>query len=133
VIVFLDVNIVIYAVERPPMFGPRAAARIARSTTAGDTFVVSHLIRMECLVGPLRTGSPVVLSQYNTFFGSPHVRVVDITAAVCDRAAAIRATHRFAALDSLHLAAAVQNGGDVFLTNDTRLSRFPDLTVEVLP
>jgi predicted nucleic acid-binding protein len=35
--------------------------------------------------------------------------------------------------DSLHLAAAVEGGCDRFLTNDARLSRFPDIPVEVLP
>jgi hypothetical protein len=35
--------------------------------------------------------------------------------------------------DSLHLAAAVEAGCDRFLTNDTRLSAFTALPVEVLP
>ena len=34
---------------------------------------------------------------------------------------------------NLQLATAVEHGCDRFLTNDTRLSRFPDITVEVLP
>jgi predicted nucleic acid-binding protein len=35
-------------------------------------------------------------------------------------------------LDSLHLAAAVEHGYGLFLTNDVQLRRFPDITVEVL-
>jgi len=34
--------------------------------------------------------------------------------------------------DALNLAAAIECGCSVFLTNDTRLSRFPDIAVEVL-
>jgi len=41
--------------------------------------------------------------------------------------------HKFKLGDSIHLAAAVEAGCDRFLTNDTRLSKFPDITVEVLP
>jgi len=55
-----------------------------------------------------------------------------VTAAVCDRAAAIRAAHNLKPLDSLHLAAAIVHGCTRFLTNDNRLSRFPDIPVEVL-
>jgi predicted nucleic acid-binding protein len=58
--------------------------------------------------------------------------VVPITPAVCDRAALIRATHHFKPMDSLQLAAAVEHGANVFLTNDARLSSFTGLTVEVL-
>ncbi len=36
-------------------------------------------------------------------------------------------------MDALQLAAAVELGANVFLTNDVRLRSFPDLTVEVLP
>jgi uncharacterized protein len=133
VILFLDVNVVIYFIENPPLFGPKATARLAHSQAAGDSWFVSHLTRMECLVGPLRAGNAGLLSNYNAFFASPLVHVVDVSAAVCDRAAAIRAAHRFAAIDALHLAAAVENGCNIFLTNDTRLSRFPGINVEVLP
>jgi predicted nucleic acid-binding protein len=52
---------------------------------------------------------------------------------VYDRATLIRARHNFKLGDSLHLAAAVESGSGVFLTNDVRLGRFPDLAVEVLP
>ena len=55
-----------------------------------------------------------------------------ITPAVCDRAALIRATSRFKPMDALQLAAAVEHGANVFLTNDTRLNSFTALTVEVL-
>jgi predicted nucleic acid-binding protein len=34
--------------------------------------------------------------------------------------------------DSLHLAAAIESGCGIFLTNDLRLSGFPDIPVEVL-
>ena len=48
--VFLDTNIVIYLIEQPANFGPRAAARIAAAVAAGDTMVVSDLTRLECRV-----------------------------------------------------------------------------------
>jgi uncharacterized protein len=133
VIVFLDTNIVIYLTEMPPGFGQRAASRIAAAKAKGDTFMINDLTRMECRVRPLRASDGPLLAAYDNFFGSANVQVAGVSATICDRAAVIRAIHAFQAMDALHLATAVEHGCDVFLTNDTRLNRFPDLTVEVLP
>jgi predicted nucleic acid-binding protein len=131
-IVFLDTNSVIYAVENPPSWGPKASGRLAALRTGGDSFMISDLTRMECLVGPLRTADATTEGLFRAFFTAGGVQVVPITAAVCDRAARIRATHRFKPMDALQLAAAVEHGAGVFLTNDVRLNTFTDLTVEVL-
>ncbi len=40
---------------------------------------------------------------------------------------------RYGLADALHLAAAIESGCDVFLTNDDQLANFPDITVEELP
>ncbi len=129
-IVYLDTNIIIYAVEQNPAFGPKARTRLAAARAAGDLLMISDLTRMECLVGPLRSGDTVLQSDFQTFFGV--TTVVPITAAVCDRAAEIRATTSFKPMDALQLAAAVEHGADVFLTNDARLNAFTGLSVEVL-
>ena len=131
-IVFLDTCPVIYFVEQPPVWGPKASARLAVLRAAGEQLAVSDLVRMECLVGPLKSGDATVLASYQAFFTAPGVQVLPMAAAVYDRAASIRATHGFKPLDSLHLATAVEHGCQLFLTNDARLSRFPDIPVEVL-
>jgi predicted nucleic acid-binding protein len=131
-ILFLDTNIVIYAVEGNPVFGPKVALWLATAQAAGDSFMVSDLTRMEALVGPLKTGNTTVEASFHAFFARPDVQVVAITAAVCDRAARIRATHNFKSMDALLLASAVEHGANVFLTADARLSSFTGLTVEVL-
>ncbi len=86
---------------------------------------------MECLVGPLKKGDAKLLNDFRTFFNSPDVRVLAITAAVADRAAMIRATHGFKPLDALHLAAAIAHGCGLFLTNDAQLKKCGGITVEV--
>ena len=129
---FLDANIVIYALESHATWGLLAKTRLATAQAAGDSFMVSDLVRMECLVLPLRLGNAVVEAQYLAFFGRPDVTVVSITAAVCDRAARIRAAHNFKSMDALQIAAAVEHGANVFLTADARLHSFTGLTVEIL-
>jgi predicted nucleic acid-binding protein len=130
--VFLDANPVIYHVEQPATWGPKASAHITALVVAGELLAVTDLVRMECLVGPLKKGDAKLLNDFRTFFQSPDVRVLPLTAAVADRAALIRATHGFKPLDALHLAAAVEHGCTRFLTNDGGLKAFPDILVEVL-
>ena len=131
-IVYLDANRVIYDIEQSPYWGPKASARLAGLRAAGDQFALSDLHRLECLVGPFVTGDAAVLAAFAAFFTDPSVQVFPLAALVYERAARIRAAHRFKALDSLHLAAAVENGCGLFLTNDAQLARFPDVPVEVL-
>ncbi len=73
--------------------------------------MISDLTRMECLVGPLKSGDAAVEADFHAFFRVTNV--VAITAAVCDRAARIRATYNFKPLDAPHLAAAVGHGATV--------------------
>lgn len=83
------------------------------------------------------------MSDFSRFFHGPNLRVLSLTAAMHDRAAAIRGGHHYPAIppaqprwyglaDALHLAAAIESGCDRSLTNDNQLTNFPDITVEVL-
>jgi predicted nucleic acid-binding protein len=130
--VFLDASIVIYFVEQPLVWGPKASARLADLRAAGETFTATERVRMECLVGPIKTGDAAALADFMAFFAAPDLAILPITTAVAHRAATIRATYGFRPLDSLHLGAAAEHGCGLFLTNDVLLRRFSDLTVEVL-
>lgn len=130
--VFADSNIVVYLIEQPPDWGPRAAGYIDAVLASGDRIVVSELVRMECRIRPLATGDTATLAAFERFFVSQRVDLVGISRAVCDRAAVIRAQHRIRPLDALHLAAAIENGCTRFVTHDRRLAAFPDVAVDLL-
>jgi predicted nucleic acid-binding protein len=131
-LIYLDTNIIIYSVENPPHLGLLAQSRLDAAMKNGDKFAISDLSRLECRCNPMGTGDQVRLMKFDTLFTTPEVQKVSIDTAVFDRATVIRATYKFKTADALHLAAAVENGCHVFLTNDTRLSAFSDITVEVL-
>jgi predicted nucleic acid-binding protein len=130
--VYLDSNVVIYLIEQPPVWGPRAIARLATARANADQILASDITRLECRVGPLAKSDATMLALFDAFFAAPNVLVLPLTAAVCDRAASIRAKYGFRLGDVLNLAAAVDSGCDVFLTNDNRLSAFVDIAVEIL-
>lgn len=130
--IYCDSVILIYYFESTSPFKARAAARLT-ALWAADILAISDLVRLECRMQPIRLGDAAQLADYDNLFSQPNVERVPITTAVFDRATVIRATYNFKLADSLHLAAAVEAGCDRFLTNDSRLSAFTDIAVEVLP
>jgi predicted nucleic acid-binding protein len=142
---FLDTCIVIYAVEGQPAFQQRALAHIAALEAAGHHFLISELVRNECLVVPFGNNDGPLLLEYLRFFQGPNLRTVTLTAAMHERAAMIRGSYyypnpnpnanprRYSLPDAHHLAAAIESGCDRLLTNDDQLAGFADITVEELP
>lgn len=140
---YLDTVIVIYAVEGNPADQQRALDHLAALEQAGHRFAISQLTITECLVPVLGPGNGQRLSDFFRFFHGPHLRTQTLTATMLSRASAIRGSHSYRAIppaqpkryglaDALHLAAAIESGCDVFLTNDNQLASFPDIAIEIL-
>jgi uncharacterized protein len=132
-LVYLDTVICVYAVEGTASFQARARARLAAMRAAGDEPAISDLTWLECRVKPIRLGDATALADMEAFLTAADVVRVPMPTAVYERACRIRAIHNYKLADALHLAAAVESGCGLFLTNDQRLRSFPDITVEVLP
>ena len=118
--------------EQNPAWVSKVIARLTRLRAANDRLVVGDLTRAECLVGPFLSGDAIVEASYRAFFADPDIQVVPMTAAICERAARIRAAHKFELVDSLHLATAAEHGCGLFLTSDAKLKTCGDIPVEVL-
>jgi predicted nucleic acid-binding protein len=132
--VCLDADCTIYLVEHNTPWGPKVAARLAVLRGAGHDIAVTDLARTECLAGPLHRGQVALIADFQAFFLDPDVRVLPLTAAVCERAAHLRAASNFQLKvpDCLHLAAAVEHGCGLFLTHDAQLAQCAAIPVEVL-
>ena len=141
---YLDTVIVIYAVEGNPADQQRAINHLGNLEQAGHRFAISGLTITECLVPLFGPNGGQRLSDFFRFFHGPNLRTVSLTAAMHTRAGAIHGgltypaippaqPKRYGLADALHLAAAIESGCDVFLTNDNQLANFPDITVEELP
>ena len=127
--VYLDTAPVIYLVEGVPNYIELVDKRVS---VADVIQVASDLTRMECRVKPLREGNTALLHDYDDYFAEVVAEIVVLSHAVIDRATDIRARYGFRTPDAIHLAAAVLSGCDVFLTNDYRLQRFPDIAMDVI-
>jgi len=94
--------------------------------------VVSHPVRLECIVAPLARQDTGLLAEYKALFDSGRLEIIGIGEEAFDMAAAVRARYGFRTPDALHLAAAVTHGCAVFLTADRDLGRCEEIAVEVL-
>ena len=131
-LVCLDTNVVIYLIEANPVWTPKVTTRLNTLLAAGDQMAVCDAARLECLVKPLATGSALDEASYRTFFADPLIRMLPVTPATWERAARLSASYRLKAMDSVHLATAIEHGCGPFLTNDANLARCTDVSVEVL-
>jgi uncharacterized protein len=118
-VIYLDSCLLIYAIEDAGDRGHRARVLINEHEAEG--LVISPLVKLECLVGPLRAGGPVIQHRYERAFSE--LTSVPMGDSIFTRAAQLRAEHRLTTPDTLHLAAALMSGCDALWTNDRRLVR----------
>lgn len=94
--------------------------------------VTSRLTRLECRSKPLRAGDALTLAQFDVFFAGVELVLMEVTAAVVERATELRARYNLKTPDALHYATAIETGAAVFLTGDRGLTRCSEVPVEVL-
>ena len=124
---YLDSCVLIYALDGAPHLQQRTLLQLEHYAQAD--WVISDLVRMECLVGPLRTADQIRLLAFRSFFSD--CTVVPLHPQVMERAAELRASTRLQTADAIHLAAAVHWGCDALLTND-RAFQLPEPPLDVL-
>ena len=115
--IYLDSCILIYAVEDDGERGRRARQALADHGEA--ELVVSPLVVMECLTGPLKRGDLALVDYYRDTLAA--TGRVPLDEEVFVRAAELRARHGIATPDALHLAAAQKAGCAALWTDDRRL------------
>lgn len=128
----LDASALIYLVEGSAAGRERLMRRVgAVLATPTGQVVASRLARLECRVKPLRDANSALLDEYDAIFGAEELILVDVTAAILDRATELRARHGFKTPDAIHLASAIETSAEAFLTGDSSLAKCRDVSVEV--
>lgn len=85
-------------------------------SVADAEFCISDLVRLECLVHPIRKQNAELRQLYESQFQL--LSCLPLDSSVYDLAAEIRAENRLRVPDALHAAAAIRNGCDALWTND---------------
>lgn len=94
------------------------------------SFVTSSVTLLEVVVKPLREGQIAIAKQYRDILTTaPGIEVFDVTSAVAEQAAQLRAKYNLRTPDAIQLATSIELGADYFLTNDNRLKAVDETIV----
>jgi predicted nucleic acid-binding protein len=129
--IYLDTNIIVYAVEEPvPLTKGQAALFDAIDDGSIQAFT-SELALAECLVHPLAANDTRLASAYERFLGSEtELELVPLDRHILIAAAHFRALTKMKLPDAIHVASAMSRGATVFLTADRRIKAPPELRIE---
>lgn len=131
--IHIDANVVLYTVNRHPTYYPLLQPLWAAARNSPQLVRGSHLLILECLVGPIRTNDAALLRDTEDALFWSDLSLSPISEAVLREAANIRAaTPAVRAPDAIHAASALLDGVAMFLTNDLGFKRVVGLPVVLL-
>ena len=122
--ILLDSVSIVYYLERNPTYFAAASEWMERVNAGRLTAAASALLLAEVLVPAYRAGKPGAARQARAALERiPNFELLEVTPAVGDVAARLRAEHNLRTPDALHVATALQRGAGWLVTNDRRLKR----------
>jgi predicted nucleic acid-binding protein len=131
--VFLDTAPLIYFIEKNVRYLDVVKPIITLINSQQAKGMTSTITLLEVLVLPLREGNKKLADRYKTILlTSSDLETCEISNAISERAAAIRAKYRFKTPDSIQLATAIIRKADYFLTNDSALKQLKEIKIIVL-
>ena len=125
--IFFDTAPIIYLLEKKTEHYANIVSLLKACKTS--MLVSSAITVMEYLTYPYRVGDTDSVNDFFDFLADYNFTILPIDESVAGKAAKIRADSRIRSMDALQLAAAIQCGCDVFLTNDRRLRQFKAVPV----
>ena len=118
--IYLDSCIVIYLVESHQIFASKLITKMQKQLP--DELYYSPMVRLECLVLPLKNHAAQLVDLFLEYFDS--LQNLTYSSEIFDLAAQLRADHKsLKTPDAIHLATALHYGCDEFWTNDDRLAK----------
>jgi len=131
--VYLDANIVIYAVEGFAAHAASIQALLAAMDAGEVVAVTSELTVAEVLVKPFKDQNQNVEQAYKTFLTPTSVLELSaISRELLEAAAQVRATTRLKLPDAIHFATALREQCDSFLTNDDLFKSVGSAKIKIL-
>lgn len=127
-IIYVDTSIFIYHLENHPHMAPLTTALFESVERGRLRCHTTALTILELNVGPYAKGREDLALAYIALLKNfPHLSLHEMTIAIADLAARIRAETRIKSPDAIHLATAMTHGCHAIVGNDPALGRLPTL------
>jgi predicted nucleic acid-binding protein len=133
-LVAVDTAVWIYEFEFHPNFGPVTRMLFRDGFGTGVCRAACSLLVLgEVLVKPLTDSRTDLADRYRLALSpNPYLMVWPIGHDVIETAASLRAKYRIKMIDAIHVASAVVNHADFFVTNDEGLRRITEVRILIL-
>jgi predicted nucleic acid-binding protein len=128
-----DTNAVIYLLEKHRIYGPEVKGVFELIEKGICCGVTSTLLITEVLTKPLKEDAYDLYHRYMAFLRAfPNLLIRDVTQSISISAAKIRARYNLKTPDAIFIATAFEEGAEVFITNDIRLSNVNNLNTIII-
>jgi len=128
-----DTMIFIYHFEDHPLFAPLTEPLFEAIDRGDLSAEVSVLLAGEVLAGAKKAADNEMLLRYRHIFGKfPNLSLHDADMPVMERMSELRVTYGLKTPDAIHVATALLNGAQAFVTNDAGVKQVNELDVLVL-
>ena len=117
-VIYLDSCLLVYVVEEHPVFV--MPVRNAIDAESEIEFVISPLVKLECLVKPLMSGNTAIKKRYESAFSV--LTTVNMPEEVYLDAALLRARFKLKTPDAIHLSCCQHHQCTSLWTNDNRFA-----------
>lgn len=132
--VYFDANIFIYLLEHHQELGEICLSLVQSAVDKEMDGYSGELVLAELLVKPLKDNNArAVQAVKDLFTKDTRIELLPHTKSAFIAAAHLRATYKIKLPDALHIATAIENDIEVFLTNDREIPSIPEITVLQLP
>ena len=125
----LDTTPLIYFIEENPAY-IEIVRFFFEAMDRGDFMVVTSTVTLlEVLVHPLRSNNRELATEYRDILLNSRLMTLEVSNAIAEQAAQLRATHNIRTPDAIQISAALNAGATHFFTNDIRLPEIPSLQI----
>ena len=121
--IFWDTNLFIYLIEGAGDPARLVRKLLSRMIERRDELLTSTLTLGEVLAKPVETGAKELADRYNRLLESPGIQMLPFDRASARIYATLRSDRGLQAPDAMQLACAAAAQANLFITNDSRLSR----------
>ena len=129
-IVGVDTSPFIYLWEQHPRYLPLAEELFAYLRQPQVQGITSVITLIEACIHPQRQGRLDLVQAYeNSLLHSQQVRMLPVDTELARMAVALRAAYEIQVPDALQIAAAMESGATVFVTNDRRLNKVQEIEI----
>jgi predicted nucleic acid-binding protein len=125
----LDTAPLIYFIEENSVY-IEAVRIFFEAMDRGDFMVVTSTVTLlEVLIHPLRSNNGKLATEYRDILLNSRLVTLDVSSAIAEQAAQLRATHNIRTPDAIQIGAAISAGASYFFTNDVRFPEIPSIKI----